>query len=99
MKTKNVDITEENFEMRDSREMTIKLIDAQINNYKLKFMTDWERDHSTSPVTKNSKIEALQAKKQEIAELFARCDSDDSLVDLNISIGVTIKKDELSIAV
>lgn len=98
MKTKQVNITEENFELKDSRNMIFKVIDCQINNYKLQFLTDWEKNHSISSAIKDSKIAALEAKKRELADLYKAHEFDNSLVDLNISIDVRIKE-ELSIAI
>lgn len=92
MKTKRLSITEKDFDLNASKNMIIKAIDTQINNYKLQFLTDWEKDHSISFHEKDEKIKALEEEKKEIIELCRAINSDEPKVDLNISIDLTIKE-------
>lgn len=92
MKTKRLSITEKDFDLNASKEMIIRAIDSQINNYKYQYLTNWEKDHTLSPVEKDEKIKALLAEREDVIELCKAFDSEDSLVDVNISIDVTIKE-------
>ncbi len=91
MTTKTINIIEFDLEVFKSKNMILKLIDDQINNYNLQFLRDWERNHSTSSEVKNAKIKALEAKKTEIQALFDECEANNTLVDFNISIDVKLK--------
>lgn len=98
MKAKKLNIVEKNIDRRASRVMITKVLDTQINNYKNQFMTAWERDHSASPFEKDEKVKALEAEREAILGFYKALDADESLVDINISINLTIKE-PVSIAV
>lgn len=91
MTTKTISINEFDLEVFKSKNMILKLIDDQINNYNLQFLREWERNHSISSEGKNAKVKALEAKKAEIQALFDECESNNTIVDFNISIDVKMK--------
>lgn len=70
MKSNNFIIEESGLKPHESKDMIIKMIDNQINNYKLEYLSQWEKDHSTTDELKNKKIEELKAKKKEIEAFF-----------------------------
>lgn len=92
MKTKMIDIEEFNFKIDNTRNVLHKVINSQINNYKLQYLTDWESDHSISSNTKDEKIKALEEKKDSLNVLLSEFDTKTYLVDFKISIDLTIKK-------
>lgn len=96
MKNKKVCIIEEGIDCGTSRNMILNVLDSQINNYKLQYLMDWEGNHSISPLKKNKKIEALRAEKDEILGIYRALDTNSSLIDVNISIDLTIKELEKS---
>jgi hypothetical protein len=91
METKKISIEESNLGLFESKSMILKLIDDQINNYKIKFLADWERDHTTSAQSNELKIQALESKKKEIQEILSNFKSSSALVDFNISIDMTVR--------
>jgi len=93
MESKKIKIEEFNCKVNYSRNMIFRLLDSQINNYKLQFLANWEGDHSTSPCLKDSKIKELEAMKNEINNLFKECGDKASLVNLSISLDIKIKQE------
>lgn len=98
MKRKTINIEEFDHNVSDSRSMIFKVIDTQINNYKLQFLTQWERDHTISLAEKDEKIKELQVQKDHMIALFRECEMGNTLIDFKISIAVTVKN-KLGIAV
>lgn len=47
------------------------MISYQINQCKLQFITDWEKDHSTSRENTDAQIAELEQKKKEIKHLLS----------------------------
>lgn len=94
MKSKKIKIEERNYQVSDSRSMIFKVIDNQINNYKLQYITMSERDHSIPSKVKDKKIKQLEAKKADLQKLFTKLNDEDYLVDFNISIDVKLKNKE-----
>lgn len=88
---KNLQIEESGLNIQSSRNMIFKIIDAQIMNYKLQFQTDWEKDHTLSPIEKNNKIEKLETVKQELRTLFLNNGLDDSEVSFSLNLDVKVK--------
>jgi len=98
MTTKSISINEFDLQVFKSKSMILKLIDEQINNYNLQFLTEWEKNHSVSPKDKTAKINVLEAKKAEIQALFDECETNNTLVDFNITIDVKLKTPEPELA-
>ena len=68
MNSRTVKLEESGLEMRSGRRMIFKILDTQINNYKLQFITDWEGNHDLSPDEKDEKIA-----KMRIAHTLRNC--------------------------
>jgi hypothetical protein len=86
MKTTALKVEEINFELRDSKNMIFELLDHQINSYKLNYLSEWIANHSACSSEKEQKINLLTTKKEEIEALFSKNNSNEFLVDFNISI-------------
>lgn len=93
MKNKAINIEEKGMNLEDGKSMIFRIIDNQIQNQKLKFQAEWERDHNTSPEHKEKAIENLQAIKKQLKDLFAGKYEDDHEINfsLNLEVNVTSK--------
>ncbi len=86
MKTSKLNIEDLGFQRHESKDLLLKLIDEKIENCKHAYISQWERDHSTTPALTEQKIAALQAKKAEIEAFFATSLSEKTEVDVQFSI-------------
>ena len=98
MKTQTLKIAEQNYQLHESRNMISKIIDNQINNIKLHFLTEWERDHSLPLDINDEKITLLKNKKKDLNELFNKFSDTNYLVDFDISIDVKFKKKDIAVS-
>ena len=86
MNTNRIIIEEEGLLQQTSKALLLEVIDNQIKKLKLDFLSQWERDHSHSDKDCNAQIKTLEAKKEEINQLFENVDSATEKVDLVFSI-------------
>jgi len=83
-KTNQLNLLEESLSYLDSKEVIISILDRLINMYKLKYMTEWEKNHNIDKSSFDRKINHLLNKKSEVIR-FLESDED-------IQINLTIKK-------
>lgn len=86
MKSNKFIIEESGLKTYESKDMIIRIIDNQINNYKLEYLSQWEKDHSTTAELKNKKIEELELKKKEIEFFFNKSNSNGSRFTIQFHI-------------
>lgn len=91
---KTVSVQETGLDTWDGKNMIFKIIDNQINNYKLQFLTDWERNHDVSPVEKEQKIEKLMLAKENLQELFKNIAKKGAEVNFTLNLDVEITSKE-----
>jgi len=94
--TKTVSIQEPGLDVQDSSKMLFKILDDQINNYKLRFISDWEGNHNISSEEKNRKIERLKLAKDNLRNFLKDFDSRDVEVNLSLNLEVNVKSKEHS---
>ena len=70
MNTKTISLEESGLNIRDGRNMIFSIIDNQINNYKLKFLSNWEENHTISSEEKDRKIDQLKLTKESLNDFF-----------------------------
>lgn len=94
MKTdsKIIKIEEIGLDIQDGQNMITNLINNQINNYKLKYLIDWERNHNISPNDKDQKIEQLEKVIEELSIFLSKKNSDDYKLSLSINLDLIIPK-------
>ncbi|MBR9860764.1 hypothetical protein GYB22_08455 [bacterium] len=97
MNKQAITLKETGSDAMDARNMILKLIDCQINNYKMQFITKWEGDHSADAAAKDKKIAYLRKKKEEIIEKFRQIPFEN--VDLDISLDFQVKECEAELKV
>ena len=90
MQSNKFTIEECGIQNHESKEMIIKMINNQINTYKLEYLSQWERDHSITPDSINKKIEALRAKKKEIEGFFSETNHVNPTIDLSVSFELKV---------
>ena len=90
MKTTKLRIEEGGLKKNDSKDLIFNMINQQINHYKLGFLSQWEKNHSTSIQHKENKINELRSKKQEIEAFFNEWNSDNPSLDISLSIEVKV---------
>jgi hypothetical protein len=88
METTKFTFNELGLKNKSAKELIIKAINNQINNYKIEYLSQWEREHSTTAESKDKKIEALENKKREVIKYFNEYDSTNSHLNLSLSIEV-----------
>lgn len=92
---KSILINESGLSLKDGRDMVLKIIDSQINNYKLQYLTDWERNHKTKPTRKNKKIAQLEALRDEIINTVNYTeDEEDGALNFSLSLNVNVVKNK-----
>jgi hypothetical protein len=92
MKTNKLTIEECGLQLNESRDLIFKMLNNQIEMCKLNYISEWEKDHSISADIKNQKIEALRAKKEEVAAFFNECAGGNPKMDLHISFEFKVKE-------
>lgn len=88
MKNEKIVIEENGLNNNGLRELILNILNEQINNYKIAYLAEWEKDHSTSKATLNEKIEVLAAKKEEIKKVFAEVDLKEAAPKMTLSINL-----------
>jgi hypothetical protein len=88
METTKFIINELGLQKQAAKELILKTINNQINHCKLEYLSQWERDHSTTAESKEKKIEILENKKRELDEYFNEYHSTNSHINLNISFEI-----------
>ena len=82
-----IEVGEENesekFDIRElgSKDVVLSLLDGMINFYKLKYLSEWEKNHSVDSEPFNSKITELKNMKSELINFIG-----DSEVEINLTI-------------
>lgn len=94
MKKKSITVEENGFGLKDGRSMIFKIIDSQINNYKLQFLTDWERNQTLSPSENNKKVEKLEKAKIDLQEFFNFIEPGEGELSFKLNLEVQINKNE-----
>lgn len=82
---KTIVIEETDLDIQEGKNMLINLLNNQINNYKLKYLNDWEKNHNISPVDKDQKINQLEKLKNELRDFLAEYNFDDKKLNFTIS--------------
>lgn len=75
-------LTLESKESDELKQYIIPVIDSIINSYKLRFLTEWEGDHSKKPY--KSEIEKLIKTKEEILNLFKTIEEGEITIEIKI---------------
>ena len=76
----------------EAKDMIYRMIDEQINQYKLQHLSRWEHDHNTSVEAIDQKIENLKRIKQEFAEMIRQAREENCQVNLSGMLIMNIKK-------
>lgn len=71
----------------EARDILANIIDYQINFYKLKHLSQWERNHNASAATIDNKIKKLVQQKKDMIELTNKA----RLGGLRITLGGTLE--------
>jgi len=90
MDTTKFIIKESGLKEEVSKKFIIKMINHQINNCKLDYVTEWERDHSITTESKDEKIEILENKKKKFEAFFDNCQSLNPATNFNIAIEINM---------
>jgi hypothetical protein len=88
MKLNKLSIGEFGLKRQESKKLIIGMLNNQINNCKLEYISEWERNHLTTPQSKDKKIEILEAKKKDLEIFFNDYKSTNSLLKFDISIEI-----------
>ena len=91
MPTKKVKIQELGFKSEEGKSMILRFLDDQIKNYKLKSLSDWERNHDPSVFSANEATEKLTSAKQEFLHFFESLDENEEL-DFSLQLEVKLNK-------
>lgn len=87
-------VEETGLNLLEGHQMIAKLIDAQISNYKLQFINEWDADHQTSPDEINAKVTELEAIKANLRNLFQGFDPRETELSFSLSLEVKLEKKE-----
>ncbi|MCV9386620.1 hypothetical protein [Reichenbachiella ulvae] len=90
MNTKTIAVNETGHDLNEGRSIIFKIIDSQIDNYKSKYLADWEKDHNISPVEKDQKIGELRAAKEELLQMMKANESEDKEVNFRLKLEVEV---------
>lgn len=88
-------ILESGLDVQDGKNMIFNIIDTQINNCKLQFLSKWEKNHKFSAKELDKEIERLNQAKNNLKKLFSQLSSENQRM-FSISLNVCIKKNESS---
>lgn len=75
-------LTLESKESEELKQYIIPVIDSVINSYKLRFLTEWERDHSKKPYT--SEIQKLIKTKEGVLNLLKTIEEGKITIEIKI---------------
>lgn len=87
MESKNYSINELALDPKEAIKIMTKLIDAQINTYRLQSIQDWEKNHSNGAKWENQ-IKKLQEFKQHLQNDLESFSKSSELLRLNFSLGL-----------
>ncbi|TNE73939.1 MAG: hypothetical protein EP333_06260 [Bacteroidetes bacterium] len=96
MKTEKLLIQESDISLTKARDLITKLIDDYIRNRRLQQFAEWERTHMNGLNELDDNLRMLISKKNQINQLLAETESEDILVDLNVSLDVTVKVPQMA---
>ena len=94
MKKKSITVEENGFGLKDGRSMIFKIIDSQISNYKLQFLTEWERNHNMTLSESNKKVQKLENAKKDLQEFFNIIQPGDGELSFKLNLEVQFKDNE-----
>lgn len=80
------EITKDQFSPSQAKEVVAKLIDDQLNFYKLLNLKNWVADNSTNESKINEKISALQRSKEELMEVINQAREQNCKVSIDAMI-------------
>lgn len=87
MESKNYSISEMELEPSDAKTIMTKLIDAQINTYRLQSIQDWERKRDKGDRWKNE-IEKLKNFKKRLNEDLESLTNAEDILKINLSLNL-----------
>lgn len=92
MNTKTVHLEEFGLDVKGGRDMILRVIDNQINNYKIQFLTNWEGNHYLSPADKDRKIEKLMQMREDLKTFFNTSDFKGDEIDFSFNLEIKRRK-------
>lgn len=92
MNKQTITIKENGCQLSDVRSMILNLIDCQINNYKLKLVSDWEKCHTQDSKDQKEKIKALISRKKDLIEMLNNDFTSTEDIDFEVSFEISPKK-------
>jgi hypothetical protein len=95
MNLDKIEIKESGLPVSKAKELIIRLIDNQIQNYRLQRMSEWEAGEVDSLEEDHENIRVLVEKKEQILRAFEGEDLDDTLIDVDFSLNLNIQKQNL----
>lgn len=90
MNKKTITVEETGFQIQDARSFIIEVIDSQINNHKVQFLADWQRDHNLSSKEKDHKIEKLESAKNDLLDFLQENNSEGRKVSFTLNLEVRL---------
>ncbi|MCB0494955.1 MAG: hypothetical protein KDC79_02370 [Cyclobacteriaceae bacterium] len=89
---KPINITFEDYELsqQESKELLVTIIDSRINQHKIEYLSNWEKDHTISSEPTDERMDALESVKNELTKAIEENDSDE--FDFTISVMVKPKR-------
>ncbi len=85
METKSYSISEMELNPIEAEEVIIKMINTQINNYRIKSLQDWERDHSSKSKWEDQ-IQKLMDLRSHWGNEFKKVKNSSHPIKVNISL-------------
>lgn len=92
MKLDSIQIQEKNLTLEKAKDLVIRLIDNQIQNYHLQNMSDWERGQKTAMREEGDMIAILSRKKQEIIRTLESGHEENARVDIDFKLDLNVKE-------
>lgn len=94
----NVIIEEKGLNVFDAVQMLTCIIDAQINNCRLQYQTDWEKNHSLSPMNKDKKIQELESLKKAFLADYKNIDRQNAEINLKFSFETKVVSKQVAMS-
>jgi len=95
---KNIEILSGSFTPSEVSDLLLKSIDHQINNYKLRNLSNWIHDHKCDQAFYNQKIEQLESRKKELQEVITEAQSVGCNIDLAEKLELKLDKRDYKFA-
>ena len=92
MKLDSIQIQEKDLTISKARDLVIRLIDNQIQNYRLQNISDWERGHVRTLNEENDIVSLLAQKKAELLKKLENNQDENALVDINFKLDLNVKQ-------